>query len=257
MAQTKIRPVPSEWMDKLFIELDMMYSGKFLKQFGSPDAVRDHKAYWAEKMARINPMFIRPALDRLPDVHPDWPPTLAQFLALCTPDYKEAFQEAQAHTIRSFNNPEYLPDWSSPFIYWAAYRFGQMELQSAAYERSASRWKECLDREYARGDTIPPVPQKQPDCLALPAVGKTTLTHEESRARLGKLVQQMRSKMVVNADEAPEEKEPQTTPEQMAEARQRVRQQIEDLMRSEDPAKRRLGAQLADKAGFKFVEAIA
>lgn len=73
--------LPHDWVDSLFARLQVRYGAGWNRMWEGID-IAIVKADWAEELGgfSVNPDAIKRALGNLPA---DWPPTVAQFKALC------------------------------------------------------------------------------------------------------------------------------------------------------------------------------
>lgn len=74
--------IPVAWMERLFSLLHAQYGNRMTTMWGDcPPA--DVKDAWRSGLAGVDAERIKAGLAALPAAHPEWPPTLGEFLALC------------------------------------------------------------------------------------------------------------------------------------------------------------------------------
>lgn len=178
-----IRGESTTLIDQLFNRLDGMYPQRWRSAFADTNAIRNWREAWADALAdeRITPQQVADAVRACRRKY-DWPPSLTEFLKLCSPpvDYEAAFREAVEQMRMRDNGAD---KWSSPAVYWAAVEFGTWELRQATWVLAKTRWSRLLDEKLATPD-LPPVPERRE---ALPAPGKTTADPAKVRAMLDEL----------------------------------------------------------------------
>lgn len=182
-----IRGESTTLIDQLFNRLDGMYPQRWRSAFADTNAIRNWREAWADALAdeRITPQQVADAVRACRRKY-DWPPSLTEFLKLCSPpvDHEAAFREAVEQMRQRDNGTD---KWSSPAVYWAAVEFGSWELRQASWDRAKARWTRILDEQLAKGE-LPPVP---PRMDALPAPGKATANPEKVRELIEGLRQRM------------------------------------------------------------------
>ncbi len=74
--------LPSEWVARLFLRFQAIYGNRVATMWGDvpPDEVR---GVWADSLGQFGGDDLRDALTAVFDAHPDYPPTLPQFVGLC------------------------------------------------------------------------------------------------------------------------------------------------------------------------------
>lgn len=90
--------LPSEWIARLFSRFQLMYGNKVTTMWGQVDPNELRQA-WAEALGKFEGSDLSAALEALLPAHPDYPPTLPQFIALCS----------DARSMRTRNTT--LPTW--------------------------------------------------------------------------------------------------------------------------------------------------
>lgn len=73
---------PKEWIERLFIRFRSIYGNKAETMWGKADQT-DLLQTWADEITGYTGADIRDALDTMRTAHPDYPPTLYEFAALC------------------------------------------------------------------------------------------------------------------------------------------------------------------------------
>jgi len=165
--------LPKPWIERIFREMSAMYGKHFADMWAGAD-LESVKETWARRLAGYTPDELGRGLGALGR----YCPTLAEFMQLCRPplDYETAYREA-AYNLHARERGE--DEWSNPAIYWAAQAFGPWDCKNLPYERAEKRWRECLDKVVEDG--CGPVP---PPLLALPSVGKVSISQDEQKERL-------------------------------------------------------------------------
>ena len=76
--------IPQAWMERLFSRLASAYGNRMTTMWGDcPQA--DIIDAWRTGLEGFSGEQIAAGLRRCLDAHPDWPPTLGEFRALCRP----------------------------------------------------------------------------------------------------------------------------------------------------------------------------
>jgi len=73
---------PTAWMERLFARLRACYGNRMATMYGDCPAADIHDA-WREGLRGMPADKIKLGLERVVVEHPEWPPTLGEFLALC------------------------------------------------------------------------------------------------------------------------------------------------------------------------------
>lgn len=90
MAPEK-KPVPIESVNQIFKVLHGSYGSLFLAKFatgeldenGKDKGIKSTRQVWAHGLRGMDSQTITTALERVLETHPEFPPTLPQFMALC------------------------------------------------------------------------------------------------------------------------------------------------------------------------------
>jgi hypothetical protein len=124
--------------------------------------VADWREVWRIGLDGLTGEQIRDALEICTKKH-EWPPSPAEFRALCIPpiDHERLFIDAA--------NALSTGKWPNPLTYWAAQSFGAYDLRQMSYPQAKARWIKIVD-VMAAEHTLPNVPERME---ALPAPGKT------------------------------------------------------------------------------------
>jgi hypothetical protein len=143
------------------IRFEVIYLEKFTKTIKSPEHIADWRACWGSALAGIDLMKIKSALEQCAEKH-IWPPSTAEFLALCNPpapklNYEGLFIDAANGRL------------TDKITYWAAQSFGLFELRRWSYPACKDRWIAIVDQMVANTE-LPNIPAPQE---ALPAPGQT------------------------------------------------------------------------------------
>ena len=85
------KPVPIEAVNQVFKVLHGSYGSLFLAKFatgeldehGKDKGIKSTRQVWAHGLRGMDAPTITTALERVLDTHPEFPPTLPQFVALC------------------------------------------------------------------------------------------------------------------------------------------------------------------------------
>lgn len=168
-------------IDHLYNRMDGMYPHRWRSAFGSPQAVANWREAWAEGFAEegITLDEIKAGLTACRRLF-DWPPSQAEFLRACRPpiDPEAAFHEAVKQVGMRQNGKD---KWQHPAIFWTAHKIGDFEMQRATWQGIKARWSALLAEQLALREW-PAIP---PRLDALPAPGRTVVTQEEGRKRVG------------------------------------------------------------------------
>lgn len=99
-----LKALPIEWVARLFSRLQAIYGNRMSTMWGeaNPDEVR---VVWAEELRHFAGDDIRAALAATRDAYPDFPPTLWQFISLCTTAARRRTQEAKKIEVKRDNGP--------------------------------------------------------------------------------------------------------------------------------------------------------
>lgn len=156
-------------IDHLFNRLDGKYPGKFGSMFKTEQQVRNWRDAWAEAFDEVGLTFaeVRVGLSRCRELHPDWPPTDAQFVIACRPGAglgaEALFHRAVSEMgKRRSRQPQ---TWPSNVLFWAAAKLGN-DLLKMDYKALAGRWAAALAEAESHPDR--PIPDVE-DSRALPA----------------------------------------------------------------------------------------
>ena len=68
---------------RLFAVLAAQYGHKWTSLITDEATLHSMELAWGSALEGINPMAIKQALDRLPSMNPNWPPTVGQFKEIC------------------------------------------------------------------------------------------------------------------------------------------------------------------------------
>ena len=85
------KPVPIEAVNQVFKVLHGSYGSLFLAKFatgeldeqGKDKGIKSTRQVWAHGLRGMDAQTITTALERVLDTHPEFPPTLPQFISLC------------------------------------------------------------------------------------------------------------------------------------------------------------------------------
>lgn len=140
-----------------------MYGARFTSTLKTQEHADDWKVVWSKALVELTAEQIKIALDRCVDDY-QWPPSPAEFRALCIPliDHEKMFIDAA--------NALSTGKWPSLLSYWAAQSFGVYDLRTLSYDKAKTRWVKIVD-VMAAESTLPNIPERM---QALPAPGKTT-----------------------------------------------------------------------------------
>lgn len=75
--------LPSEWVVRLFSRFQAVYGNRVQTMWGEADPM-EVRSVWADSLGRFDGADIREALESVLSAHPDYPPTLPQFMGLCS-----------------------------------------------------------------------------------------------------------------------------------------------------------------------------
>jgi hypothetical protein len=185
-STSETKPLPREWIDKLFAKFMARYGQLFKDRFaGIPmDMVMDE---WANELAGFTGPELQRGLDGCRALK--FPPTLPEFMAMCRPpvDAHSAYVEA----VRNLALRDQGRDapWSHPAIFWAAVELGSFDMRNNSYPTIRARWERALDH-YMRERDHKPIP---PAMKALPPMA-TSGPPPEIRAKLKDLIDHMKMK---------------------------------------------------------------
>ena len=68
---------------RMIAVMSVQYGQKFTSLIQNEDAENAFRQVWGNTLSAIGIQTIKQVLDQLPTEHPEWPPTVGQFLALC------------------------------------------------------------------------------------------------------------------------------------------------------------------------------
>lgn len=196
-----MNPLPSNWVEEIFRRFHGRFGNRFLAEFstgrtgktGQDEGIENAKRVWAEELSGFTPEEIKRGLSAQYDYLPD----CDKFKIACRPtiDLEQAFCEAvEQMRMRSENKDK----WSSAVIYWAAVELGN-DIKNYPYQSIKSRWKSAFEKaktKVASGDLPSQVPQR---LVALPPVGKITISKEESAKRWAEVKSVLERKIVKEA----------------------------------------------------------
>ena len=77
--------IPQAWMERLFLRLTTIYGEPKMASFFGDCPQADVIDSWRTGLEGFSGEQIGAGLKRMLDVHPEWPPTLGEFRALCRP----------------------------------------------------------------------------------------------------------------------------------------------------------------------------
>ena len=77
--------IPQAWMERLFLRLTTIYGSMKMSSFFGDCPQADVIDSWRTGLEGFSGEQIAAGLRRCLDAHPDWPPTLGEFRALCRP----------------------------------------------------------------------------------------------------------------------------------------------------------------------------
>ena len=151
LARKSSEPLPNRngneaanWVWRKMVE---MYGAQWTRERGSAPPTT-----WSLALGKHDPETIRQAMARVATRHPDWPPSLPQFVACCTPqpeDYgapsaEAAWSEARAHALEPTSHA-----WSHDAVRLAGRRIGWGDIHRAT-GGYAEEVKRAFRQEYAR-----------------------------------------------------------------------------------------------------------
>lgn len=156
-----------KWAERLMIRFQTLYRDSFAKHIDTDEKIADWLEVWSMVLGTMTGEQVKTALDKTTMAH-KWPPTPAEFKALCIPDVDYQATFADAANGR----------WTIAAVYWAAQRFGRFELRTATWQKAGERWIKLLDDALADPD-LPEIPEHK----ALPAPA-ASYSQEAGRAAL-------------------------------------------------------------------------
>jgi hypothetical protein len=169
-------------IDEIFKVMELRYRRVWVDSFdGQP--MNEVREQWRNDLAEFSFSELKRGIElskRLP-----YPPTLGAFIATCRPplDYEAIFN----HAIKNLRlREENKDEWANAGVYWAAVKM-TYEMRNNPYEKIKISWKNNLDAAYAAvkngklPNKIPPL------VLALPPVGRHTLSKNEVGVKLTKM----------------------------------------------------------------------
>ena len=161
-TQSTFKPLPDEWIEKLFLKMSGLYGNKFKTMWAEND-LRSVKAIWAEELGKLSRDEIARGANAL--MSQEWPPTLPQFIKMCRIeiDPLKAYYEALNGAVARESGA--VGDWSHPAIFWAMVAVGAFDMKNQTYSQIKGRWESALADQIGRGSWADiPVP-----AVALPA----------------------------------------------------------------------------------------
>lgn len=178
------KPLPLEWIDRLFDKFKARYGTLFIDRFGGLP-VEVVKEEWASELGGYTGAELTRGLDGCRALK--FPPTLPEFMAMCRPpiDAHGAYVEAVRNLAKREQGIN--ADWTHPAIFWAACDIGSFDIRTNSYPALRSRWEAALDK-HMRDRNSQPVP---PAAKALPPIA-TKGPPPEIKERLKELIAHMR-----------------------------------------------------------------
>lgn len=76
------QPLPESWVDKIFSRLTAIYGMQKLAGMWADADMAEVKRTWAVALGKYPPAAIAAALQDLPEMPSQWPPTLPEFVGL-------------------------------------------------------------------------------------------------------------------------------------------------------------------------------
>lgn len=177
LAHATSPALPSEWIDRIWMRLHLMYGNKFADMWRGLNP-SDLKNAWAEDLAGYSGEELKRGLEWCKTQK--WPPTLPEFMISCRPVTDVRTEWAQAvEQMRIRLEGKGADVWSRPQVYWAAVTIGWYDLNSTAWEQIKTRWANAL--ENAKHDAIPEYRAQ------LPAPGKHSISKQDAEKRVAEL----------------------------------------------------------------------
>lgn len=115
--------------DWVWRKMTEMYGAQWVRERGKAPPTT-----WTLAIGKHDADTIRHAMARVPTRHPDWPPTLPQFMACCTPqpkDYGAPSAEAAWHEARSHAMQATSHQWSHDAVRLTGRRIGWGDIHRA------------------------------------------------------------------------------------------------------------------------------
>lgn len=149
--------IPAEWIDSLWQRMLAYYGARFADMWRDTDT-ESIKRLWAKQLGKLTREQLCRGVAALE--HAKWPPTLPEFVAMCSPapNSVEAYYEAIAGLQERSKGD--LGTWSHPAVFWAAAGMAH-DLRSMSFSQVRERWEAALRAEWAKGQWEPiPTPDK-------------------------------------------------------------------------------------------------
>lgn len=150
----------------LFNRLNIIYPGKIMHAYPTPEALKEAEDVWAEYLAedKVTGAEVKTALMkcRTGARNNAFPPTYPEFMQLCRPkpDYFTSFNDA-INLLMARRRGEKRE--VEPAVYWAAVEIGEYDMMKARYSEIKGRWATVLDKHLQDKNIkpIPAVPERQ------------------------------------------------------------------------------------------------
>ncbi len=183
--------LPDAWAERLFQRMEDRYGALWADRYGA--FPRDRvKRSWAEDLCDMTREELARGVAACRDSK--FPPTLAEFRAMCRPplDYESAFLEA----VEQMRLREQRQDrWSSALLYWAAVKVGR-DLTQHPYSALKGRWQAAVNAARAEMDSGK-LPLVVPERLvALPGASGVTISKDKAKAHIDAMMAQLAQKLV-------------------------------------------------------------
>lgn len=151
--------VPLAWLIRLETKFSAIFGARFTSTVASTDKRDAWIEVWRIGISGLTAEQIKLGLEKCTKTQ-EWPPSPAEFRALCLPviDYEGMF-------ARAANG-----DYQDRITYWAAQSFGAYDLRRMSYPAAKPRWIKIVDAMAAE-HTLPNIPDQTQ--LRLPAPGQT------------------------------------------------------------------------------------
>lgn len=189
------QPLQESWIDRIFMRLHGRFGNQFFDKYRTGQSIRtgrqdangdevledagvmNAKTVWAEELAGFSVDELKAGLS----AKYAFPPSCDEFAKACRPvaahDDETLFLQACNCALRRKNRES--ENWPSNRLFWAYQRIGPEILGERTRDLKKRFAVAYLEAEW---DANKPIPQPV-EALALPPVGKTTVSREEAAKR--------------------------------------------------------------------------
>jgi hypothetical protein len=180
LSSTSTRPVPINWVEKLFERMQALYGNKFVDMWRDTN-IDLVKQLWAEEMGKLQADDLKRGYAAL--MSREWPPSLPEFVKLCRPSVDSTVAYYEAVNGMAARERGDKGTWSHPAIFWAAVQVSAFDLKNQPFSQIKTRWEAALQSEMEKGQWAE-IPKPM---IAIPAPGNTKMDRDTASKRLQEL----------------------------------------------------------------------